>query len=146
MNWIGVTKTGTATDTEQEKRKRQSKSREKRRRNTQKKMLKDYCPTSPVYDPMFKQDDLPYCGSKEKQILDPHCYPQNYESHQKEDSPTLVDNLIPSPVNIEEDQEEKKQDGGDTKEEKDRQEEDRKEDVDKTQADNSGQEEDEDDY
>ena len=105
-------------------------------------------PVSPVYDPTFKQDPLPYCGPKEKQAHDPNYYPSNYV-HEEEDAPLLVDNLITPPVNTikEKDQEEEEKGEKNNGEETNRGEEDRRGDMDKMQAD-SGQEaeEEEDNY
>ena len=102
----------------------------------------DYYPPSPIYDPAYKEKPLPQCYPKEKQILDPHYFPKTYEPNQRENAPTLADNLIPQPVMItsEEDQVEdqkEKNDGGDTMEEEGRKQ-------DKAQVDDSGQEADED--
>ena len=42
-----------------------------------------------MYDPIYKEDTLPYCDPKIKQTLDLHYYPQNYELKQGEGSLTL---------------------------------------------------------
>ena len=69
-------------------------------------MPNDYYPVSQVYDLTYKQDPLPSCGPKEKQVLDPNYYPLNYVP-EEEDAPLLVHSLIApptSPMNKEEDQ------------------------------------------
>ena len=63
-------------------------------------MPNDYYPPGPIYDPAYKEDALPHCDPKEKQILDQYYYSKNYEQNQREDAPTLVDNLIPPPIKI----------------------------------------------
>ena len=59
-------------------------------------LTKDYCPSSPVYDPTFKQDPLYHCTPKEKMALDPNYYPQGYipEEQEKDDAPLLMNNLV----------------------------------------------------
>ena len=71
-----------------------------------KKVLNDYCPTSPDYDSTYKQDPLAHCGPNKKQALNLNYYLPNYVS--EEDTQFLVDNLVVLSVgNIkEEDQEE----------------------------------------
>ena len=38
-------------------------------------VLSDYCPTSPVYNPMFKEDPLSHLTPKERLVLDSDYYP-----------------------------------------------------------------------
>ena len=57
----------------------------------------DYYPTSPVYDPTFKQDPLPSLTPKEKLALNPNYYPKGYIPEEKEEAPLLVSNLIDPP-------------------------------------------------
>ena len=95
-------------------------------------MPNDYCPASSVYDPTFKQDPLPYCGSKEKLALDPNYYPPNYVP--EEDAPLLVDNLVAPPDDPIKEVDQTKQEKGkkNGEEETDGKEQDRREDMEHT--------------
>ena len=59
-------------------------------------VTKDYCPSSPLYDPTFKQDPLPHCTPKVKMTLDPNYYLPRYipDEHKKDNAPLLVNNLV----------------------------------------------------
>ena len=99
------------------------------------KVPNDYCPTSPVKDPTYKQDPLLHCDPKQKQALDPNYYPPNYVL-EEEDAPLLVDNLVAlpaSPMKKEEDQEEEEGKEEGNKETMTNREEDVMKDTDKTQ-------------
>ena len=76
-----------------EEKKKDQQGQEK---NKEKKVPNDFCPTSLVYDPTFKQDPLPCCSPKEKLALDPNYYPPNYVP-EEEDAPLLIDNLVIQP-------------------------------------------------
>ena len=83
-----------------EERKKEQLQKEEEEKNEEKQVPKDYFPPSPVYDPTNKVDALPHCDPKMKQALDPNHYPPNYTPMQKENTPTIVGNLVPMPVKI----------------------------------------------
>ena len=76
---------------EEKKRKQEPQAQQK-----EEDLTKDYCSSSPVYDPMFKQDSLPHFTPKEKVALYPNYYPQGYipEEQEKDDAPLLMINLV----------------------------------------------------
>ena len=74
-NWPNEDRNGDKQRAKEEKREEEQQDQEK---NDEKKVANDYHPTSPVYDPKFKQDPLPHYSPKEKLALDPNYYPPNY--------------------------------------------------------------------
>ena len=79
-------------------------TKEEEKKTRKNKVPNDYHPTSPVYDAIFKQDPLPQYTPKEKLAMDPDRYPPNYILEEEDSAPSLVNNLMPPPV---EDQEKK---------------------------------------
>ena len=69
------------TYTEQEKRKEEQQKEEEK--NRKEKEPVDYCPPRPIYDQTYKEDPLPNCDPKEKEILDPHYYPRTMNQIRK---------------------------------------------------------------
>ena len=78
----------------------------------ERKSRKNEVPTSLLYDPTFKQDPLPYYTPKEKLAMDLDYYPPNYIPEEEDSAPSLVNNLVPPPV------EEQKKNGEGTIEDK----------------------------
>ena len=73
-------------------------TKEEEKKTRKNKVPKDYHPTSPVYYPSFKQDPLPHSTPKETLAMDPDYYPPNYICEEEDSSLSLVNNLVPPPV------------------------------------------------
>ena len=75
----------------EEKRKQEPQAQQK-----EEDLTKDNCPSSPVYDPTFKQDPLPCHTPTEMMALDPNYYPPGYipDEQEKDDAPLLVNNVV----------------------------------------------------
>ena len=82
---------------EKQRTKEKERKQEQSAQQKEEDLIKDYFPSSPVYDPIFKQDPLPCCTPKEKMALDPNYYPQGYIPEEQDDALLLVKNEITLP-------------------------------------------------
>ena len=80
----------------------------------------DYYPTSPVYDPMYKQDLLPHYTPKETLAFHLNYYPKGYIPEEGDEKAPLSVNTPEDPTTTEE--KEKKEEETKDKEEEDRRE------------------------